>query len=60
MERNKRDKPNTNQKIIKIFDNNVEINDPKIVNSFNNHFSNIGNNLSTNVIPRLFKIPSTK
>ena len=46
-------KPNTNQKFVKIMDNNnEEISDPKsIANAFNNHFSNIGKVLD-NQIPR--------
>ena len=45
-------KPNTNQKLVKVMDNNEEISDAKsIANAFNNYFSNIGKELD-NQIPR--------
>lgn len=44
--------PNTNQKLVKIMDNNEENCDTKsIANAFNNYFSNIGKELD-NQIPR--------
>ena len=45
-------KPNINQKLVKIMDNNEEISDTKsIANAFNSYFSNIGKELD-NQIPR--------
>lgn len=50
-------RPNTNQKLVNIMNNNEEISDSKsIANAFNNYFSNIGKELG-NQIPRAHSNP---
>jgi len=50
-------KPNTNQKLVNIMDNNEEISDSiSIANAFNHYFSNIGKELG-NQIPRAHSNP---
>lgn len=50
-------RPNTNQKLVNIMNNNEEISDSKsIANAFNNYFLNIGKELG-NQIPRAHSNP---